>query len=69
MRSTGDSVSVRLYHLDGDGDGEGGAATTLFYGPLTEALDIAAREAEAVQDGLYIATDNDVIAYLDLIDF
>lgn len=67
MRSTGDSVSVRLYHLDGDG--EGGAATTLFYGPLTQALEIAACEPEEVQDGLYIATDNDVIAYLDLIDF
>jgi hypothetical protein len=67
MRSTNDSVTVRLYHLDGDG--EGGAATTLFYGPLTEALDRASREPEEVQDGLFIATDNDVIAYLDLIDF
>ncbi len=65
MRSTGDSVSVRLYHLDGDE----GAATTLFYGTLTEALEIAALEPEEVQDGLFIATDNDVIAYLDLIDY
>ncbi|HEX7857132.1 MAG TPA: hypothetical protein VF503_25905 [Sphingobium sp.] len=66
MRSTGDSVTVRLYHLDGGP--EGGAATTLFYGPLLEALDIAAQQPEAVQDGLFIATDNDVVAYLDLIE-
>ncbi|HEX7822852.1 MAG TPA: hypothetical protein VF463_19815 [Sphingobium sp.] len=65
MRSTGDAVTVRLYHLDGDE----GAATTLFYGPLTEAMEIAALEPEEVQDGLFIATDNDVIAYLDLLDY
>jgi hypothetical protein len=53
---------VRLYHLDG----ESGAATTLMYGPLTEALAMAAREVEDVQEGLFIATDNDVVAYLDL---
>lgn len=66
MRSTGDSVTVRLYHLDGGP--EGGAATTLFYGPLAEAMAIAAGEPEAVQDGLFIATDNDVVAYLDLLE-
>ncbi|MET0363224.1 MAG: hypothetical protein ABW169_01100 [Sphingobium sp.] len=66
MRSTGDSVTVRLYHIDGGP--EGGAATTLFYGPLSEALDRAALEPEEVQDGLFIATDNDVVAYLDLIE-
>lgn len=65
MRSTGDSVTVRLYHLDGEA--EGGAATTLFYGPLSEAMRIAESEPEEVQDGLFIATDNDVIAYLDLV--
>lgn len=65
MRSTGNSVTVRLYHLDDEV--EGGAAATLFYGPLAEALDIAAAQPEAVQDALFIATDNDVIAYLDLI--
>lgn len=65
MRTTGDSVSVRLYHLDGEA--EGGAATTLFYGSLAEAMAIAEREPEEVQDGLFIATDNDVIAYLDLL--
>jgi hypothetical protein len=66
MRSTGDNTSVRLYHLDAEV--EGGGATTLFYGSLLEALDIAARQPEAVQDGLFIATDNDVIAYLDMIE-
>jgi len=66
MRTTSDGVTVRLYHL-GDGP-EGGAAETLFYGSLAAALDIAARQPEDVQDGLFIATDNDVIAYLDLIE-
>lgn len=65
MRTTYDRATVRLYHLDAAT--EGGAATTLFYGPLTEALEIAARQEEDVQDGLFIATDNDVVAYLDLI--
>ncbi|KTR85228.1 hypothetical protein [uncultured Novosphingobium sp.] len=64
MRTTFEEASVRLYHLDDAG--EGGAATTLFYGPLSEALAIAAAQDEATQDGLWIATDNDVIAYLDL---
>ena len=45
----------------------GGAAETLFYGPLSEALDIAAAQPEEVQQGLFLATDNDVVAYLDLI--
>ncbi|PZU57845.1 MAG: hypothetical protein DI547_12355 [Sphingobium sp.] len=66
MRTVNDSVSVRLYLLD-DG-GEGGAATTLFYGPLGEAMRIAAEQPEAVQEGLYLATDNDVVAYLDLLE-
>lgn len=65
MRTTSDQVTVRLYHLDGEVGGAG--ATTLFYGPLADALDLAAQQPEAVQDGLFIATDNDVIAYLDLI--
>lgn len=65
MRTTYDSATVRLYHLDGAG--EGGAATTLVYGPLAEALRIAAEQPAEVQDGLFIATDNDVVAYLDLI--
>ena len=66
MRTTFQDATVRLYHLDGDA--EGGAANTLFYGPLTEALTIAAAEPEQVQEGLFIATDNDVVAYLDLIE-
>jgi hypothetical protein len=31
-------------------------------------MDMAARQPEDVQDGLFIATDNDVVAYLDLIE-
>ena len=65
MRTTFDGATVRLYHLDGEA--EGGAITTLLYGSLDAALHHAARQPEAVQAGLYIATDNDVIAYLDLI--
>ncbi len=65
MRSTSDHVTVRLYHLDDAV--EGGAATTLFYGPLAEAMEIAACQGAEQQEGLFIATDNDVIAYLDLI--
>lgn len=66
MRTVSSAISVRLYHFDGER--EGGAASTLFYGPLDRALEIAAAEPEAMQEGLFIATDNDVIAYLDLID-
>ncbi|MGE4431022.1 MAG: hypothetical protein AB7E05_09825 [Sphingobium sp.] len=65
MRSTSAAVTVRLYHLDDAV--EGGAASTLLYGSLEEALRLAAAQPEAVQEGLFIATDNDVIAYLDLI--
>ena len=65
MRTTFNDATVRLYHLDHDA--EGGAANTLFYGPLEQALAIAAAEPEDVQDGLFIATDNDVVSYLDLI--
>lgn len=66
MRTTSDGATVRLYHLADDIGGSG--ATTLFYGPLAEALLLAAQQEEAVQAGLFIATDNDVIAYLDLIE-
>lgn len=66
MRTTGNTVSVRLYHLDDQG--EGGAATTLLYGTLLEALQLAEQQPAEVQEGLFIATDNDVIAYLDLIE-
>jgi hypothetical protein len=66
MRTVHDSVSVRLYHLD-DG-AEGGSAATLFYGPMGEAIAVARAQPADVQDGLYIATDNDVVHFLDLID-
>jgi len=66
MRSTHDSATVRLYHLS-DGP-DGGAAETLLYGTLAEALALAAQQSEDVQEGLFIATDNDVVAYLDLVD-
>ena len=65
MRTTFLEATVRLYHLDHEA--EGGAANTLFYGPLKQALDMAAQQPEEVQEGLFIATDNDVVAYLDLI--
>jgi hypothetical protein len=64
MRTTFETASVRLYHLDDAG--EGGAVTTLFYGPMGEALAIAAQQPEEMQAGLYLATENDVVAYLDL---
>jgi hypothetical protein len=64
MRSTFGEATVRLYFLDRES--EGGAAETLFYGPLTEALALAAAQGEDVQEGLFLATDNDVVAYLDL---
>lgn len=65
MRTTFDSATVRLYHLSDAA--EGGTAATLLYGPLAEALALAAQQPAEVQDGLFIATDNDVVAYLDLI--
>jgi hypothetical protein len=63
MRSTFGDATVRLYHLDIDA--EGGAPETLFYGPLAEALRIAGQQPEEVQEGLFLATDNDVVAWLD----
>lgn len=64
MRSTFGSASVRLYRLD-DSDP---VAETLFYGPLAEAMVIAAAQPEAVQAALWIATDNDVAAWLDIVE-
>ena len=64
MRTTYDGATVRLYHLDSAS--EGGAANTLLYGPLAQALELAAQQPAELQDGLFIATDNDVVAYLDL---
>lgn len=64
MRTISSNVTVRLYYLD---EGEGGAASTLAYAPLEEALALAAQQPEDIQAGLFLQTDNDVIAYLDLI--
>lgn len=66
MRTTHQDATVRLYYL-GDGP-DGGSAETLCYGPLSQALELAAAQPEAIQAGLFLATDNDVVAYLDLID-
>lgn len=66
MRTTFSAATVRLYHLDGGS--EGGAAHTLHYGSLAEALEIAAAQPDDIQDGLLIATDNDVVSYLDLLE-
>jgi hypothetical protein len=62
MRTVSDSATVRLYFLD-EGDP---VADTLYYGPLAEALAVARAQPESVQAGLWLATDNDVVAYLDL---
>ena len=63
MRTTSDSASVRLYHLDD----EGGTAATLMYGSLAEAIAVAEQQSAELQAGLFLQTDNDVIAYLDFI--
>lgn len=62
MRTTSDTDSVRLYHIDDDGN-----AATLIYGTLGEALARAAQEPDELQAGLFLQTDNDVVAYLDFI--
>jgi hypothetical protein len=66
MRSISLDHPVRLYLLDDAV--EGGAAVTLLYGSLAEALAEAARQPEEVQAGLIIQTQDDVIAYLDIVD-
>lgn len=66
MRTTFGEATVRLYHLV-DEAGGGGGANTLMYGPLDRAMAMAAQLPEAVQADLYLATDNDVVGYLDLI--
>lgn len=63
MRTTYDNATVRLYHL-----GDDGAAMTIMYGPFSEAMHVAEQQPQEVQDGLFLATDNDVVAYLDLIE-
>ncbi|MGY4396110.1 hypothetical protein ACVWZA_001283 [Sphingomonas sp. UYAg733] len=63
MRTISDDVAVRLYHL-----GDDGAAATLVYGTLGEALALAAAQPDDVQDGLFLQTSNDVVSYLDYIE-
>ena len=63
MRTISEDIAVRLYHL-----GEDGTAATLLYGTLAEALAMAHRQAENVQDGLFLQTSNDVVGYLDFIE-
>ena len=62
MRTTFASSSVRLYHLSEDD----AAAQALFYGTMSEALSVARQQPEDVQAGLWLATENDVVAFLDL---
>ena len=62
MRTVSADASVRLYYLE-ESDA---IATTLFYGPLAEALAVARQHPEDVQAGLWLATENDVVAFLDL---
>ena len=62
MRTTSGMTAVRLYHLD---EGDSGART-LLYAPLDEALAAARRQPAEVQAGLFLATENDVVAFLDL---
>ena len=66
MRSTFSEATVRLYYLDHEA--EGGAPETLMYGTLAEAIAMAEQQPEEVQAGLFLATDNDVVAWLDLMD-
>ena len=63
MRTTHLDATVRLYFLDIEA--EGGAPETLFYGPLSEAMQLAAGQPDEVQQGLFLATENDVVAWLD----
>jgi hypothetical protein len=63
MRTTSDHDSVRLYHLDADS----GTTATLMYGPLPDALAMAAAQPVELQPNLFLQTNNDVIAYHDLV--
>jgi len=62
MRTVSSTASARLYHLSE----EDAAAQTLFYGPLSEALMVARQQPEDIQAGLWLATESDVVAFLDL---
>lgn len=62
MRTVSSTASVRLYYLDESDP----VAQTLFYGPLSEAMALARRQSEDVQAGLWFATENDVVPFLDM---
>ena len=64
MRTVSQDAAVRLYHLDE----EGGAATTLLYGTLADALAVAGQQPEDMQIGLFLQTSNDVVGYLDFLE-
>lgn len=64
MRTVSATASVRLYYLD-DGDA---IAVTLFYGTLAEALMVARQQPEETQAALWLATENDVVAFVDMED-
>ena len=63
MRTISDDIAVRLYHL-----GDDGSAATLLYGTLGEALALAARQEDDVQDDLFLQTRDDVVGYRDFIE-
>ena len=63
MRTTSHDAAVRLYHL-----GDDGAATTLLYGTLAEALAVAAQQDDDTQAGLFLQTSNDVVGFLDFLE-
>ncbi|MES2054797.1 MAG: hypothetical protein V4564_02570 [Pseudomonadota bacterium] len=63
MRTVSEDVAVRLYHLSDEG-----AAVTLLYGTLAEAVAAAGLQPEEIQGGLFLQTSNDVIAYLDYLE-
>jgi hypothetical protein len=62
MRTVSSTASVRLYYLDE----HDAVARTLFYGSLAEAMALAHRQHEDIQAGLWLATDNDVVAFIDI---
>lgn len=62
MRTVSSTASVRLYYLDESDP----VAQTLFYGPLAEAMVLARQQPDDIQAGLWFATDNDVVPFLDI---
>jgi hypothetical protein len=62
MRTVSSNASTRLYFLSE----EDAATQTLFYGTLSDALALARQQPDDIQAGLWLATENDVVAFLDL---